>query len=220
MRQVVALIAIISCFLVHQSRSILINPSFLKPGENESDNFEYKPVPPPKDLNFTRYPVILVPGDGGNQIYAKLNKSTAPHYLCKLKSSDYMLLWLSLQEVPPYVLDCFVDNMSLDYDNTTRKTTDRPGVEIKIKGFGDTDTVEYLDSSRYSLTGYFNVIVDALVKRYGHQRGVSVRGAPYDWRRSPNEFDDYFRAYTLLVEQTYELNNRTKVIIIAHSMGK
>jgi lysophospholipase-3 len=224
-RAVLAALVIISALFVKPHSSILISPNFLRYDADNAahtleNDFQYRPDPAPKDLNFTLYPVILIPGDGGNQLYAKLNKTSAPHYLCKLKSADYMLLWLSLQEVPPYVLDCFVDNMSLDYNNATRTTSDRPGVDIKVKGFGDTDTVEYLDSSRYSVTGYFNVIVDALVKRYNHKRGVTIRGAPYDWRRAPNEFDDYYANFTRLVEETYETNNKTKVMLIAHSMGK
>ena len=179
-----------------------------------------KPKPPVSDVNITRYPVIILPGDGGNQIFAKLNKSSAPHYLCKLKTSDFELLWLNLEEIPPYVLDCFVDNIKLLYDNETRTTRNQAGVEIKIPGFGLTETVEYLDSSEFSATGYFNVIVQALVKKYNYVRGVNVRGAPYDWRRSPNEFHDYYVSFKTLVEETYEMNNQTQVIFIAHSMGK
>ena len=45
----------------------------------------------------TKYPVVLIPGDGGNQLYSKLNKTTGPHYFCQLKSNDYFLLWLNLK---------------------------------------------------------------------------------------------------------------------------
>lgn len=172
------------------------------------------------DPNVTRYPVILVPGDGGNQVHAKLNKSAAPHYLCQLKTKDYDLLWFNFKDLSPYALDCFVDNMKLVYDPETRRTRDTDGVNVRILGFGDTDTVEYLDSGKYSVTGYFDVITAALVKKFNYVRGVNVRGAPYDWRRSPDEFEDYYANLTRLVEDTYTLNNNTKVILIAHSMGK
>ncbi len=163
---------------------------------------------------------MLIPGDGGNQMHAKLNKSTAPHYLCKLKTSSYFLLWLNLEEITPYALDCFVDNIKLNYDNVTKTTFNQPGVDIKVNGFGQTDTVEYLDDTKYSATGYFNVITQALVKKYNYVRGLNVRGAPFDWRKSPNEFDDYYKKLTHLVEETYEINNKTRVILVAHSMGK
>jgi hypothetical protein len=40
----------------------------------------------------------------------------------------------------------------LEYDNVTRKTHNSPGVDIKIPGFGGTDTVEFLDHSEISLS--------------------------------------------------------------------
>lgn len=54
---------------------------------------------------------FLVPGDGGTQFEAKLNKTTAPHSLCTLKTNDYFSLWLNLEELAPIVIDCFTDNM-------------------------------------------------------------------------------------------------------------
>jgi len=133
--------------------------------------------------NLTRYPVILVPGDGGNQLWSKLNKTKAPHYFCQLKSKDYFLLWLNFEEVPPYSIDCFIDNIKLVYDNKTKKNFDSPGVNVKIKDFGQTQSVEYLDDSRHSITSYFGPIVDNLVKKLNYKRGLNIMGAPYDWRK-------------------------------------
>ena len=42
----------------------------------------------------------------------------------------------------------------LVYDNVTRTTNNSPGVDIKIPGFGFTDTVEYLDHSELSLSKF------------------------------------------------------------------
>ena len=50
-------------------------------------------------------------------------------------------------------------------------------------------------------------------------RGVNVRGAPYDWRKAPNELGEFYVNLTQLVEDTYYLNNGTRVVFIAHSMG-
>ena len=119
----------------------------------------------------TKYPVVLIPGDGGNQLYSKLNKTTGPHYFCQLKSNDYFLLWLNLEEITPYVIDCFVDNIKLNYDNKTKTTYDTPGVHVLPKYFGDPAPVEYLDTSKLSATIYFGAIVDSLVKKYGYIRG-------------------------------------------------
>ncbi|XP_071092371.1 lysosomal phospholipase A and acyltransferase-like isoform X1 [Haliotis cracherodii] len=168
-----------------------------------------------------RYPVVLVPGDGGSQFLAKLNKSTGPHEFCQQKTSYYFNLWLNLEELAPYVIDCFVDNMKLHYNSTSHTTSNTPGVDIVIPGFGNTSSVEWLDPDYYvhfSSTSYFAPIVEALVK-WGYKRGESVRGAPYDFRKAPNEFDVFYKNLTSLVEDTYVRNNNTKVVLIAHSMG-
>ncbi|XP_067651149.1 lysosomal phospholipase A and acyltransferase-like isoform X2 [Haliotis asinina] len=165
-----------------------------------------------------KYPVVLVPGDGGSQFLAKLNKTTGPHEFCRQKTAEYFNLWLNLEELAPYVIDCFVDNMKLLYDNTTRKTRNQVGVDIVIPGFGNTSSVEWLDSSQLSATSYFAPIVEALVK-WGYKRGESVRGAPYDFRKAPNEFGPFYNNLTNLIEDTFVRNNNTKVVLLAHSMG-
>jgi lysophospholipase-3 len=88
-----------------------------------------------------------------------------------------------LEEVPPYSIDCFIDNIKLVYDNKTKKNFDSPGVDVKIKDFGQTQSVEYLDDDRLSVTSYFGPIVDNLVKKLNYKRGLNIMGAPYDWRK-------------------------------------
>ena len=41
---------------------------------------------------------------------------------------------------------------------------------------------------------------------------------PQKWS-FPDEQGDYFERVTWLIEETYELNNNKKVVIMAHSMG-
>lgn len=132
------------------------------------------------------HPLVLVPGDGGSQLVAKLNKPTVVHYFCQKKTSDYFDLWVNLELMVPYVLDCWVDNMRLVYDNETRTTSGPPGVEVKVPGFGNTSTVEWLDPSQVSPSAYFTKIVDEFLA-LGYQRGVNLRGAPYDFRKAPSE---------------------------------
>ncbi|BFZ12763.1 hypothetical protein BsWGS_15802 [Bradybaena similaris] len=169
-----------------------------------------------------RYPVVLIPGDGGSQLVAKLNKTSSPHYLCRKSTSDYESIWLNLEELLPEVLDCFVDNMRLWYNPKTRKTFNTPGVDIKVSGFGGTESVEFLDpnpvSHLSSSLAYFYYIVSDLVS-LGYVRGQSVRGAPFDFRKAPNELSDYFIDLQKLIEETYQKNNNTKIVAIAHSMG-
>lgn len=52
-----------------------------------------------------------MPGDGGSQMLAKLAKPDVPHYFCSDHTDDYFALWLNLELLAPYILDCTVDNL-------------------------------------------------------------------------------------------------------------
>lgn len=54
---------------------------------------------------------ISVPGDGGSQLKAKLNKPTTVASYCIKKTDYYYDLWLNLEQLVPFLIDCFVDNM-------------------------------------------------------------------------------------------------------------
>lgn len=79
-----------------------------------------------------------------------------------------------------------IDNLKLNYDNVTRTTSNQPGVEIKIPGWGDPIVVEYIDPSRASPGSYFKDIGTMLVNDLGYIRNLSLRGAPYDFRKGPS----------------------------------
>ncbi|KAI4466428.1 lecithin-cholesterol acyltransferase-related [Holotrichia oblita] len=164
------------------------------------------------------HPFIFIPGDGGSQVEAKINKTNSVHYICAKTSTDYFNIWLNLELLVPVVIDCWIDNIKLRYDNVTRRTLNTDGVEIRIPGFGSTEPVEWLDPSRASSGAYFTDIVNALVK-LGHVRNQTLKGAPFDFRKAPNENQDYFVKLKQLVEETYEANGKTSVILLAHSMG-
>ncbi|KPJ04760.1 Group XV phospholipase A2 [Papilio xuthus] len=163
-------------------------------------------------------PVILIPGDGGSQLEARLNKTNVVHYICAKTSTDYFNIWLNLELLVPFVIDCWVDNTRLEYDNVTRTTRNPEGVDIRVPGWGNPEPVEWLDPSHDSTGAYFNTIGDALVKQ-GYVRNVSLRGAPYDFRRAPNENGEFFVKLKTLVEETYTMNNKSAVTLLVHSMG-
>lgn len=163
-------------------------------------------------------PVIFVPGDGGSQLQAKLNKPETVHYYCNKKTDYYFDLWLNLELLVPYVLDCWIDNMRLVYNNVTRTTSNAPGVDIKVPGFGNTSTVEWLDPSEIAPSAYFVRIVQGLVDE-GYTRAVDLKGAPYDYRKAPNEMADYFKAVKQMTEGMYNDLNQTRITYICHSMG-
>ncbi|CAH1270757.1 PLA2G15 [Branchiostoma lanceolatum] len=165
-----------------------------------------------------RSPVVLIPGDGGSQLEAKLNKSSSPHYFCDKTTDDYFDLWLNIELLVPYVLDCWVDNMKLLYHKENNTVTNNMGVDIRVPGFGDTETVEWLDVSHASISSYFTHIAEALVQA-GYTRGVDIRGAPYDFRMSPYRRDVDFPMFKQLIEETYYKNNHSRVVLVTHSMG-
>ncbi|KAM4721469.1 lysosomal phospholipase A and acyltransferase [Rhinophrynus dorsalis] len=162
-------------------------------------------------------PVVLVPGDLGNQLEAKLDKPSVVHYMCSKKTNYYFTLWLNLELLLPLVIDCWIDNIRLVYNSTSRTTASPEGVYVRVPGFGQTYSLEFLDPSKRSVGIYFYTLVQSMVD-WGYTRDENVRGAPYDWRKAPNENAEYFVALRKLVEAMYESFN-SPVVLIAHSMG-
>lgn len=131
----------------------------------------------PSQTANVHYPAIFIPGDGGTQIWAVLNRTLPPpHFFCS-RHSKLFELWLDVRLLVPEVIDCFVDNMRLIYNETTKKTSNADGVETSVPGFGDTYSIEYFDASDYSFSSYFAPIIRSLVVQ-GYTRGVNLRGAP------------------------------------------
>ncbi|XP_071973886.1 lysosomal phospholipase A and acyltransferase isoform X1 [Engystomops pustulosus] len=162
-------------------------------------------------------PVVIVPGDLGNQLEAKLNKPSVVHYMCSKKTDYYFTLWLNLELLLPLVIDCWIDNIRLVYNTTTKTTASPEGVDIRVPGFGQTSSLEFLDPSKRSVGTYFYTLVQNMVG-WGYMRDADIRGAPYDWRKAPNENTEYFEALQKLIETMYE-EYRSPVVLIAHSMG-
>ncbi|ESO12856.1 hypothetical protein HELRODRAFT_159443 [Helobdella robusta] len=169
-------------------------------------------------LSSSLRPIVMVPGLGGTQLEARLNRTSVPHWYC-YRVSDWFTLWLSVLELE--AADCMVDNMRLFYVAENHTTRNNHGVEIRVDRFGSTETIEWLDPFHTvgrSHFAYFTNIVESLIKA-GYHRNVSVRGVPFDFRKAPNEMDSLFKQMTKLVEETYELNNKTRIILMGHSMG-
>jgi len=166
-------------------------------------------------------PVIIIPGTGGSRLEARLNKPEVNHWWCH-KTSDWYTLWFSLSELLPFTIDCWVDNIFLKWDPVAKVYTDNDGVEVRVPhADGSTGGVEYLDPSlEFGGSDYFHTLIEEFVKN-GGVRNVSVRALPYDFRRAPTSaFDgNWLAMMTALVEDTYQLNNHTKVTLLSHSMG-
>lgn len=99
-----------------------------------------------------RHPILLFPGTSGSQIDAKLDKPEVVHSYCS-KKSDWYNIWLNPTLYLPGIVDCFIDNFRLDFNETTGRSQNRPGVETRVPGFGRTDTIEYLGRIRVASGG-------------------------------------------------------------------
>lgn len=171
-----------------------------------------------KHVNPHYNPIVFVPGDGGSQLQARLNKTYRPRYLCD-EVSDWYDIWLNIHLLVPLAFDCFSDNMRLHYNMTTRRTQNSPGVEIRPTNFGSLDSVDYLDILRVPQTDYFDEIIATLEKMNGFTRNVDMVGAGFDFRKAPNELDQFFANLTRLIEEHFVRNNYKPVTLICHSMG-
>jgi lysophospholipase-3 len=63
------------------------------------------------DISVRAFLIFVVPGDGGSQLLAKLNKPSIVHIFCSNYTEDFFPLWLNIELLTPYVLDCTVDNL-------------------------------------------------------------------------------------------------------------
>ena len=68
-----------------------------------------------RDSDTSMYDLLLflssVPGTGGSQLQAKLNKPNTLHWYCSKTTDDYFTLWLKKSSLLPFAIDCWADNM-------------------------------------------------------------------------------------------------------------
>uniref|UniRef100_UPI00398EC2AC phosphatidylcholine-sterol acyltransferase n=1 Tax=Pristiophorus japonicus TaxID=55135 RepID=UPI00398EC2AC len=172
----------------------------------------------PEDANLIQSelpPLVIVPGHVGNRLEAKLNKPSLVHWLCMKRSNHYFTLWLNMNMFLPIGIDCWLDNIRLVYNRTSQKTSNAPGVEIRVPGFGKTYSVEYLDPLK--LAGYLHTLVQFLVN-VGYVRDETVRAAPYDWRVAAYEQEEYFDKLKKMIEEMHAAYGKP-VYLLGHSMG-
>ncbi|XP_064119790.1 phospholipase A2 group XV-like [Macrobrachium nipponense] len=115
-------------------------------------------------------------------------------------------------------VDCWDDLAKLKYDKQTRTTRNLPGVQTRVPGFGNTTTLEYLTPDRCQYSSYMSTMIETVFLPLGYKRGVDLRGAPYDFRKAPNEMQQYFENLREHIEEMYHETSQ-KVLMLSHSMG-
>lgn len=60
------------------------------------------------------------------------------------------------------------------------------GVTTRVPGWGNPEVVEWLDPTHAYQGSYFKDIANALVQN-GYVRNISIRGAPFDFRKGPSK---------------------------------
>lgn len=165
-------------------------------------------------------PIIMVPGYGGTRLEAKLNKPSVVRYFCDLES-DWSDVWINVKLLLPYMIDCLIDNLRLEYNPLNHTTHNTPGVDIRVKNPNSITSVEYLHQLPLSGFAYFAPIVDKIIDSFqgGYERELNIRGAPYDFRKAPNELGEHFENIKYNTESLYDSNNEKKITFICHSMG-
>ncbi|VDP89229.1 unnamed protein product [Echinostoma caproni] len=155
-----------------------------------------------------QHPIILIPGDGGSQAYC--HKSNQPE-------SKSTLIWVNLWYL--VVRPSVMDQMKLVYDPKTGNTSDIGPCQIRFPGWGETWSIENLDTWKHSFTAYYQYLVAALRKDPFYVSGKTLRGAPYDFRRTPYENTDFVPNLKELVEETYANAGDRRIVLIGHSFG-
>ncbi|KAF7257476.1 hypothetical protein EG68_05276 [Paragonimus skrjabini miyazakii] len=154
----------------------------------------------------SKYPIILIPGDGGSQAY------------CIPKgNSQGFLVWVNLR----YFLTpgSLAEYFSIKYNPETGEIGDSDLCEVVFPGWGDTWSIENLDTSKHSGTVYFESLIAALRQDPFFVSNKTIRGAPFDFRKAPNENSAFMVRLRWLVEETYVNAGKKPIVLLGHSLG-
>lgn len=163
-------------------------------------------------------PVVIVPGDGSNQLEARLNKPSTVSWLCS-KKADWFRLWLDASQLLVST-SCWADNIKLLYDEEHNTLSNNIGVETRVPDFGGTSSIEELDPAvPFHGTGAFYKMVQAMTAA-GLVKNSTLRGAPYDFRYAPSSQvgSQYIQDLKHLIETTAQASKQ-RVNLVSHSMG-
>ncbi|GMH03199.1 hypothetical protein Nepgr_005038 [Nepenthes gracilis] len=182
------------------------------------------------------HPLVLVPGNGGNQLEARLTGDYKPSSIvCKrwrhpdhdgsLKSDGWYRIWFDPTVLVGPLTRCFAERMMLYYDPVADDYHNAAGVETRVPHFGSTQSLLYLDPHLKHITTYMAPLVESLEK-IGYVEGETLFGAPYDFRyglagegHRCDVGSKYLQDLKNLIERASNSNGGKPVIILSHSLG-
>lgn len=89
--------------------------------------------------------------------------------------------------IPP-VARCLMEFLTPVYDAEAGTFDSKPGVEVKVDGFGQIISLENLGPSMLPLRNfdYIHGFINFMMTELGYGPGLDLFAAPYDWRYSPD----------------------------------
>ncbi|KAK4474213.1 hypothetical protein MN116_000026, partial [Schistosoma mekongi] len=154
------------------------------------------------------YPLVMIPGTAGCQAFAILKNDP---------DQKPLPVWLNLKFFA--FIKHFTEYFKLQYDAKTGQSYDADGVDIIFPGWGETWSIENLDETPNMFSEYFGALVYVLRKDPFYVSNFTMRGAPYDFRKAPNENVKFFDKLKGLIEETYINAKQRPIVLLPHSMG-
>ncbi|PSR99925.1 Lecithin-cholesterol acyltransferase-like [Actinidia chinensis var. chinensis] len=178
------------------------------------------------------HPLILVPGNGGNQLEARLTAEYKPTSLfctrrhpARKDEDGWFRLWFDLSVLLAPYTQCFAHRMTLHYDAVLDDYRNTPGVETRVPHFGSTESLLYLNPRLKKITTYMESLVKSL-EQIGYIDGKNLFGAPYDFRyglaaegHPCHVGSKLLQDLKILIEKASTSNEGKPVILVSHSLG-
>jgi len=163
------------------------------------------------------HPVILMPGIMGTVLHATANipetvelPDTCPRVF------TYQLIWIDVKQFLHY--KCLRNYFAANYNPDKGVWDELEGMEFSVPKWGSTYAIDSLapGSIISPFISYYHQLIEKF-KGVGYVDGQNLFGAGFDWRQTPE--DKWVENVKNLVEQAYEKNNNTQVVLVTHSMG-
>ena len=148
-----------------------------------------------------------------------MNTTRQPFWYCP-RSLTNQHVWIRVRDIFRPYLNCLLDYLTVDLDNSTGRLTSRPDTSVSTVDFGGLAGIRGVGPEYFGhyLPVNYEAYIDSFVN-IGYEAGKHLFSAPYDWRFGLDQPDSYFESLRELIERAYELNNGTRVALLSHGMG-